>query len=265
MISCRDIRIPNCVSISINVQILSCFFPPEHVHASHNSLICNQCILVFVIDSFICNKWWHVIDFQRYIHIYTHTHTHTHMRLISNSTYTHTHIHTYTHTHTHTDTHTHMHKYTHTHIHTYTRTCDWFLTVHTHIHTYTHTHIHTYTHTHIHTYTHTHIHTHMKLISNNSTHHMTRSCACAWHDALICRRIDMHDACIKFIAYGKEIAPTTNSPHLQGYIVCWEPQSRASWPSGSMYIGMGIISFTPVTCITGIKNYVSFTPVFSYV
>ena len=29
---------------------------------------------------------------------------------------------------------------------------------------------------------------------------------------------------VKFIAYGKEIAPTTETPHLQGYICCWEPQ-----------------------------------------
>ena len=137
---------------------------------------------------------------------YTYTHIHTHTRTCDWFPTVHTHIHTYTHTHTHTYTHTHMHKYTHTHIHTYTRTCNWFLTVHTHIHTYTHTHIHTYTHTHIHTYTHTHIHTHMKLISNNSTHHMTRSCACAWHDALICRRIDMHDACITCVmAIGKHV------------------------------------------------------------
>ena len=29
---------------------------------------------------------------------------------------------------------------------------------------------------------------------------------------------------VKYIAYGKEIAPTTETPHLQGYICCWEPQ-----------------------------------------
>jgi len=29
---------------------------------------------------------------------------------------------------------------------------------------------------------------------------------------------------VKYIAYGKEIAPTTLAPHLQGYICCWEPQ-----------------------------------------
>jgi len=29
---------------------------------------------------------------------------------------------------------------------------------------------------------------------------------------------------VKYIAYGKEIAPGTGTPHLQGYVVCWEPQ-----------------------------------------
>jgi len=29
---------------------------------------------------------------------------------------------------------------------------------------------------------------------------------------------------VKYIAYGKEIAPTTETPHLQGYLCCWEPQ-----------------------------------------
>jgi len=29
---------------------------------------------------------------------------------------------------------------------------------------------------------------------------------------------------VKYIAYGKEIAPNTGTPHLQGYIMCWEPQ-----------------------------------------
>jgi len=26
---------------------------------------------------------------------------------------------------------------------------------------------------------------------------------------------------VKFIAYGKEIAPTTNTPHSQGYVIFW--------------------------------------------
>jgi hypothetical protein len=29
---------------------------------------------------------------------------------------------------------------------------------------------------------------------------------------------------IKYIAYGKEIAPSSGTPHLQGYLCCWEPQ-----------------------------------------
>ena len=29
---------------------------------------------------------------------------------------------------------------------------------------------------------------------------------------------------VKYIAYGKEIAPNTGTPHLQGYMCLWEPQ-----------------------------------------
>jgi len=29
---------------------------------------------------------------------------------------------------------------------------------------------------------------------------------------------------VKYIAYGKEIAPNSGTPHLQGYLCCWEPQ-----------------------------------------
>jgi len=29
---------------------------------------------------------------------------------------------------------------------------------------------------------------------------------------------------VKYIAYGKEVAPTTLTRHSQGYICCWEPQ-----------------------------------------
>ena len=29
---------------------------------------------------------------------------------------------------------------------------------------------------------------------------------------------------LKYIAYGNEIAPETGTPHLQGFLCCWEPQ-----------------------------------------
>ena len=29
---------------------------------------------------------------------------------------------------------------------------------------------------------------------------------------------------VRFIAYGNEIAPTTETSHLQGYVCCWDPQ-----------------------------------------